>query len=107
MGIIGVSHDHLAKHHVGAVATEQKFQPEIPVLVDEQDDVICRLHDLLDALEVRASSVLSPAPAVGSNDEASTSPLQNTELGIRLRNSISRTHYAVNRLEEIISRIHL
>jgi hypothetical protein len=109
MDRIGVSHSHLAKQQVslgGVVPVAEKFQPEIPYLMREQDEVLSRILSLLDALEARVGSVLSPAQ-VSPADARSCDAASATELGSQLRSSISRMYYVADRLEDVVSRIHL
>lgn len=110
MDRIGVSHSHLAKQQVslgGVVPVAEKFQPEIPYLMREQDEVLSRIFSLLDALEARVGSVLSPAQVSPADAVCRGDAAPATELGSQLRSSISRMYHVTDRLEDVVSRIHL
>lgn len=97
---------HCTAVNAPSVGLAEKWQPEIPGLLQTQEHVTQRLVELVEVLAGRLSPVMTPDHC-GAVGEAESTQCPCTEIGGYLRGNIDRTNGVIHRLEGLLGRIHL
>lgn len=100
---------HCTAVNAPSVGLAEKWQPEIPALISEQDQALQQLVELVDALVMRLQPVMGPdvSAQVGSVAVGGSRPVQCTEIGTYLRSNTDHISGVIYRLEDVLARIHL